>query len=137
MELIDLLVRIFLYFFMTVGIVQTGPVRPSEPPPLPDDAVFLSYTTILDVQAVMLESFPVQVHLQVRGEHPDGCDLPVIVEQERDGNTITVRVYREVPAAVMCPMILRPYEDTIVLEGGFEPGTYTLHVNDFMLEITV
>lgn len=137
MELIDLLIRIFVYFFMTVGVAQSTPARPSEPPVMPDEAVFRSYTTITDVQAVMLESFPVQVHLQVRGEHADGCDLPVIVEQGRSGNTVTVQVYREVPAGVMCPMILRPYEDTIVLADGFEPGTYTIHVNDFTLEITV
>jgi hypothetical protein len=42
-----------------------------------------------------------------------------------------------VPLEVMCPMILLEYNETIPLDGSFEPGTYTIHVNDFTLEVTV
>jgi hypothetical protein len=55
----------------------------------------------------------------------------------REGNTVTVSIYRELPLDLMCPMILQPYEATIPLEGGFEPGEYVFRVNDFVLEQTL
>ena len=70
-----------------------------------------------------------RISLDVAGEHPDGCEYPVIVNQTRRGNTVDVEVYREVPADVICPMILKPYSDTINLEGDYEAGDYTINVN--------
>jgi len=34
-----------------------------------------------------------------------------------------------VPADVFCPMILRPYQGQIALEGDFAAGSYTIQVN--------
>ncbi len=70
-----------------------------------------------------------RISLAIEGEHPDGCDYPVQVDQRRDGNTVKVDVYREVPADVFCPMILQPYQATIQLEGSFAAGSYTINVN--------
>lgn len=86
-------------------------------------------TNIFRVDVKILESQPKRIRLDVEGEHPDGCEYPVIVGQQRRGNIIEVEVYREVPADVFCPMILKPYRDTINLEGDFEPGAYTVKVN--------
>lgn len=70
-----------------------------------------------------------RISLDVEGEHPDGCEYPVIVDQSRRGNTVDIEVYRQVPADVICPMILKPYHDMISLDGEFEPGDYTINVN--------
>ena len=86
-------------------------------------------TNIMSVDARVMESYPMRISLDVRGEHPDGCDLPAQVSQSRTGNTVTVEVYREVPADMLCPMILRPYHDDIMLDGDFESGSYTIRVN--------
>jgi inhibitor of cysteine peptidase len=86
---------------------------------------------------MLLESFPVQINLQVSGYQPDGCDFPVQVEQRRQGNEVFVDIYREVPLAVMCPAVVLPYEEIIPLEGGFESGTYTIHVNDQVVEVQI
>ncbi len=86
-------------------------------------------TNIMRVEARALESYPMRVSLDVQGEHPDGCDLPVKIAQSRRGKTVTVEVYREVPADMFCPMILRPYRGDIMLDGGFESGNYTINVN--------
>src|SRR5690606_979324 len=96
-----------------------------------------SPTTITNVDVIVMESFPMQVSLHITGEQPDGCDFPVIVEQVREGNTVTVSVYREVPLTVMCPMMLVPYDDTIRLDGTFEPGDYVFQVNDFVVQQTL
>jgi len=87
-------------------------------------------TNINSVNVNVMESSPAQISLDVAGEHPDGCQLPVVVNQTRDGNTITLEIYREVPADMMCPMMLNPYEATITLDGTFDSGSYTISVND-------
>lgn len=97
---------------------------------------FMQVDTVIEsVDVIVLESFPMQLHLTVAGYQPDGCDFPVFVGQQRTENTVTVHVYREVPADVMCPMSLVPYEETIILEGGFEGGTVNIQVNEFTVEI--
>lgn len=127
----DTLFRLLIILFLSYFNVQGTGSRP-EP-----EATFRSLTQITDVQAIILESFPAQINLTVTGYQPDGCDFPVQVEQRRDGNTVTLDIYRDVPPDVMCPMILLPYTATLHLDGGFESGTYTIRVNDYELEVTV
>jgi hypothetical protein len=94
-------------------------------------------TVVENVDALLLESFPVQIHLHVTGYQPDGCNVPVQVVQQRDGNNVTVRIFRQVPIDVMCPMNIVPYDETIPLEGGFEPGTYTIDVNGVTIDVQI
>lgn len=144
MELIEILTRLLMGLFMSFIIgtaASPPPVRPPEPP-VPDSSSggaqpFRSDVTVLDVQVVVMESFPMQVVLEVRGEFPSGCDFPAQVQQRREGNAVVVEVYQEIPPDVLCPMILRPYNDTIRLEGDFEPGDYIFQVNDFVVEQTL
>ena len=86
-------------------------------------------TNIFRVDVSVAESDPTQITLDVSGEHPDGCELPVHVAQSREDNAIQVEVYRELPVDMVCPMILRPYQDTIQLDGAFEAGSYSISVN--------
>lgn len=133
----DELARIIIVLFLLL----TGAQIPTGSPPLDVPAetseTFRSPTIIDSVDAQILESFPAQIHLTVNGSQPDGCDYPVQVAQHRDGSTITVEIFREVPLAAMCPMVLLPYDDTISLEGTFESGTYTINVNNYTLEVTI
>ena len=94
-------------------------------------------TNINTVTVNVMESSPMQISLEVSGEHPDGCDLPVRVGQSRDGNTVEIEIYREVPNDMMCPMILNPYEATIQLEGTFDSGNYTITVNGVTQNIDI
>lgn len=106
--------------------------------PLPKlDGTLRSAPIITDVQVMALESYPVQLVLIVTGQFRDGCTLPVQVEQQRDGNTVTVVLYRRKAADMLCPDVMQPFEQAVRLEGGFESGTYTIRVNDFMTTITL
>lgn len=84
---------------------------------------------LTNIMRVDVNAQQAQISLEVEGEHPDGCDLPVHVEQSRAGNIVNVEVYREVPVDMICPMILRPYQGKIQLNGEFESGSYTINVN--------
>jgi hypothetical protein len=84
-----------------------------------------------------MESNPPQISLNVRGYQPDGCTFPVVVAQTREGSTVRVSIYREMPTDIMCTMMLQPYNDTIVLDGTFEAGSYTIDVNGFVVTVTI
>ena len=137
MDLISILIRLLMtlltWFFL--GTSTSVPPQPVEPPST--EGTFRSPTNITNVDVIVMESFPMQVSLHITGEQPDGCDFPVIVEQVREGNTVTVSIYRDVPMSVMCPMMLVPYDDTIRLDGTFEPGDYVFTVNDFVVQQTL
>ncbi len=94
-------------------------------------------THIFRVDVNVSGSKPARINLEVEGEHPDGCEYPVIVGQTRRDNTIDLEVYREVPADVVCPMILKPYRDSISLEGSFTPGEYTINVNSHSQAVSI
>lgn len=94
-------------------------------------------TNIFRVDVQLTGSQPPQIRLDIEGEHPDGCDYPVLVSQARHGNTVNVEVYREVPADVICPMILRPYRGAIQLEDDYEPGRYTIKVNSHVQTLEI
>ncbi|MCY3780099.1 MAG: hypothetical protein OXG78_07315 [Chloroflexi bacterium] len=84
---------------------------------------------LTNISSVDVNVNQARVSLDIAGEHPDGCDLPVQVEQSRAGNTVNVEIYRIVPADMICPMILRPYQGRVQLDGEFEAGSYTIRVN--------
>jgi hypothetical protein len=94
-------------------------------------------TNINSVTVNVMESMPMQISLNIAGEHPDGCQLPVVVDQSRNGNTIQVDIYREVPADMMCPMMLNPYDATIKLDGTFDAGGYTITVNEVTRSVDI
>jgi hypothetical protein len=100
------------------------------------EATFRSPMIIESVEVLLLESAPVQVVVNVRGTQPDGCEFPAVTEERRDGNAITLEIYRNVPLAAMCPAVLVIYEDSINL-GTFEPGGYTVTVNGVTVEFEI
>ncbi len=107
--------------------VNGKPIEQVEPPMAQQTDKVL--TNISRVDVTVMESYPMQISLDVEGEHPDGCDFPVQTRQRREGNQVMVEVFREIPVDVFCPMILKPYSDRIFLEGGFESGEYRISVN--------
>jgi Ca-activated chloride channel family protein len=101
-------------------------------PALPAGAVA---HVIESVEYRVMESFPMRVVLQVRGYQPDGCSAPVEVVQVRDGNNVSVQIYRRLPPDSMCPMMIVEYAEDIVLEEGFVFGQYHIDVNGVTLEL--
>ncbi|MGJ3238686.1 MAG: hypothetical protein ACFE0Q_08275 [Anaerolineae bacterium] len=102
------------------------------------DGNFMQVNTVIEsVEVAVLESFPMQLQLQltISGYQPDGCEFPVEVEQDVDGNDVSLRIYRNVPSATLCPMVLVPYEETITVDGSFEGGTVNIEVNDFSTSV--
>lgn len=82
-----------------------------------------------EIEIMILESFPIQVHVTASGNLPDPCTEISEVLQEKEGNTffITIETYR---SPGFCIQVIAPFEEITPLEVyGLPAGTYTVDVN--------
>lgn len=91
---------------------------------------------IESVEVIIMESYPVQVSLNVIGYIPDGCEAETIITFSVAGNTHTIEIYRELPAEVGCIAIVVDYQETLYL-GAFAPGDYIFDVNGVIATATI
>ena len=133
--LISVLIALLLLIFGGVQSSATTPPPPVEIMPTP--AV---ETTRVEIQiggAFRANSNSTRIDILVLASL-DGCNFPVQIEQRQDDHDVYVTLYRDLPLNVMCPAVLRHYQQTITLDGSFVSGeTYTIHVNDFVLTVTI
>jgi len=99
----------------------------------------IDFATVEEIEILILESFPVQVHLVVTGYLPNPCTKIYEISREREDYhfSVTITTYQS-PGA--CIQIIKPFEEIIPLEVyGLSAGTYTVDVNGvqgtFKLEI--
>lgn len=133
-----------------VGVPATDPNRPvssndvtAQPaePPTPSRGeveVFPAQVESLDI--LILESFPVQINVQVRGLLPGNCAQLGEASVEQQGDTFQVSVPALRPRNAVCTRNLVPFETNVSLPvRGLAAGTYTVDVNGvtgtFTLEV--
>jgi hypothetical protein len=86
--------------------------------------VFIDSTDLL-----IMESYPVQIALVLKGSLPTPCNqLRVIANPPDDQNRIQVEVYSVIDPAETCIQVLEPLDVNIML-GSFPSGHYTVWVN--------
>ncbi|MEZ4594584.1 MAG: hypothetical protein R3D55_26085 [Chloroflexota bacterium] len=86
--------------------------------------------TVQAMSILILESFPVQVHVNVTGYLGDGCTSLGEISTRQEGNTFFVTMPTERPAEAMCTQQLVGFEESIPLNvEGLAAGTYTVDVN--------
>jgi inhibitor of cysteine peptidase len=84
---------------------------------------------IASSEVILLESFPVQVRLNLKGALPTPChQLRAEVSGPDDQKRIDVEVYSLVDPEEVCVQMLEPFETSINL-GSFPSGTYSVWVN--------
>lgn len=103
--------------------------------PAEDTSMIAVEHLIENVEVLVLESFPPQLVLRVSGMQPDGCEYPVQIVQQVEGNQVTVRIFREMPQDAICPMIAMMFNEEIRIDGTFSGGTVNIQVNQFMTSI--
>ena len=85
---------------------------------------------VKDIEIMLLESFPVQINVIAKGEHPDSCTKADEITTRREGNTFFVTLTASRPADVMCAQVITPFEEVIALDVvGLKAGVYTVDVN--------
>ena len=87
------------------------------------------YLDSIDMQ--ILESYPIQVHVVLRGNLADSCTtLDPITQENRTNNVIHLNLSAKRPTDQACLTVLVPFEETITLDlTGLIPGTYTVEAS--------
>ncbi len=129
-----LVLGLFGYLGISRQVEGPGAPPPTWPTATPGAAPMRIPLVIERAETIALESYPLQLQLRVSGYQQDGCRVPVQTVIARDGNTISVSIFRELPPDALCTQVIMSYEDTIPL-GDFTGGHYTIHVNDLTLEV--
>ncbi len=140
---IDDLTRLFLILVLGIagflGISRRVEGPPTPPPTWPTPtpgASSMRFPLVIErAETLVLESYPMQLRLHVSGYQQDGCRVPVQTLVARDGNTITVSIFRELPPDAICTQVIMAYEDTVTLGSDFTSGHYTIRVNDLTIEV--
>lgn len=95
-----------------------------------DPAMTTGLALIEDIDVLMLESFPVQVHVRMRGVLGDSCTTLDQITQRREGNFFWITVTTRRPAEAMCADVVTVFEQTTALDVyGLPAGTYRVDVN--------
>ena len=86
---------------------------------------------INDFHLIGMDSEPPQPAAAIDGLLGDSCSAIDSVSQSREGNTISIQinVRRTTGPTIECAEIAQSYNETLLLEGAFPPGDYTLVVN--------
>jgi len=92
---------------------------------------------INDVDINLMESFPVQISLVIKGYLKDSCTKLNEITQKLDGNTIYVHITTKRPKDAMCALVITEIKERVSIKGGFLPGHYKLVVNDFVKEFDI
>jgi inhibitor of cysteine peptidase len=110
--------------------VPVEPVAPTIQPATLDVTPVAGVANVEDIEVMMLESFPVQASVVVRGYLPDACTSLGSIVQFRDGNMLKVRIQTTRAPDKMCAEVIVPFEETVSLDvAGLKAGTYTVDVN--------
>jgi len=86
--------------------------------------------SVESIEILILESFPVQIHVVARGHLPDDCTEIGEITRERQGNAFLITITTARPANVACAEMVVSFEEVISLDVlGLPAGTYTVDVN--------
>ena len=103
---------------------------PVEPEP-PSGEMIRGEVFISDTQLLIMESFPVQIMLNIKGELPTPCNIfRGEVSPPNEENEIHVDAYSEVEEGAICITVMEPFEENVSIPmQGAPDGTYTIWVN--------
>lgn len=111
------------------------PPGSAEPPPGPyspgkgDESMQRGEVFIDSLDILILESFPPQFRLLVKGSLPTPChELRAVVDAPDEQNRFQVQVYSLVDPNISCIQMLESFEASISL-GSYASGTYIVFVN--------
>jgi len=104
-----------------------------------DDLVIEENADVQEIQVNLLESFPLQVSVTIRGMLPDGCTgiHGTQVERDLEKGTFDITILTERPKDAVCIQVLTPFETTVPLDVlGLPAGTYLVNVYEQFASFT-
>ena len=130
-----------ILLLVPILLTACGSPVPGEPTPNPTPGkVIYGKATVESIQILILESWPVQVNVHVRGYLNDACTTLGQISQRQDleKNIFWVEIATERPADMACAQVITAFEETISLDVyGLPAGTYTVDVNGVSATFTL
>jgi inhibitor of cysteine peptidase len=85
-----------------------------------------------EIQINLMESFPIQVSVNIMGNLPDGCTSIVEIKPVKvDDQTFQIYIFTQKTEDAVCAQSLVPFEGNIGLDVfGLPAGTYTVKAYD-------
>jgi inhibitor of cysteine peptidase len=112
------------------GLLPGATPAPGVEPPTGSGGTIVGLALVDNVDALIMESFPVQVRAVVTGDLPDGCTEFGEWMVVRDGDRFVIEIPTVRPADAVCTEALVPFEISVPLEVlGLSAGTYTVDAN--------
>jgi hypothetical protein len=112
-------------FFLMAGLLLSAcqPIAPVE-----DGFTYGEETIVESVEVVLLESFPVQARVIIKGNLPDGCTALDGINVERQGQNFDLTlVTRRQTGDIACTEALVPFEEVVELDSeNLEAGIYSV-----------
>lgn len=94
-----------------------------------DDSIF-GEAVVENIEILILESFPVQVHVVARGYVPDGCTRIDKISQNRKEKLFEVKITTRRPKDAACILVIQEFEEVVPLDVlDLSAGLYTVDVN--------
>ncbi len=130
------LYRIWMGVVLTLFlVVSCTPMTEDTPDPLPSPTIEPTPGTLVDVtelEVFYLESWPLQIHVLVRGFLRDGCVEidEFVTERDLDANRYEIEIKANRDPDAVCTLALVPFEENVPLDVyGIPAGTYTVQAN--------
>jgi inhibitor of cysteine peptidase len=118
--------RILILLFLIVMIIAVGCNKPVT------NDIEISLAPIHEVDVLFMESFPIQVGVNIKLGLSSGCTTFHDAVVTRNGNTINIEVTTQRPKDKMCTAIYGYFDKNLNIGSDFTAGTtYTLKVNDY------
>lgn len=94
------------------------------------DGLLRDQAQVQQVDIFLLESFPVQVRVQVSGVLPDACTGIETISSERQDTTFLITLTSVRPADAACAAVETPFTESVPLDVvGLPAGVYLVVVN--------
>jgi len=100
-------------------IVEPGPVNSIPEPRPPIDGSVNGDVSITKADLLIMESYPIQVSLQVEGEKPTPCH-EIFWTVEDDGETIQIAMISQVNSDQSCAQVISPFAIAVPLGSWAE-----------------
>jgi hypothetical protein len=125
--------RLLVGLVLLASFVLSGCAALSRAETVPEEPAEGGQGIFIDsVEALILESWPVQVQVVIRGNLADGCTVRDQIRIDRDeaGNRFEITIVTNRDEEAMCTMALVPFEETVSLDvEGLPAGSYTVEVH--------
>lgn len=126
----------FLSLMLTLSMLMSCTKTPPASP-IPEVETLNGQANVEMIEVIMLTSFPLQVHVQVKGFLADPCSGIDEIQVSRDGNQFEVMITTESDPELDCIQVIEPFEQNIPLHVyGLPAGDYLVVVNGVEAEFT-